>query len=217
MHHLQKIIALALALLLTHTLAQAQFVTVWQTNNDGISEVNQITIPAKGNYSIVWQEVGKPQNQGKATGKDVTTLTFPKAGKYKVSIRGGLKYIRFDGKGDGLKLLSIEQWGDITWTSMKAAFAGCENMTCVASDAPDLRRVKSLYGMFSKCEKFDGKVGHWNVSNIEDMSWMFFGAKSFNQPIGNWDVSKVKDMKDMFKYATSFKQDLSHWKLLKKE
>ena len=51
------------------------FVTIWQTDHEGRSKNNQITSPAKGNYSIVWQEVGKPKNQGKATSVTVACRT----------------------------------------------------------------------------------------------------------------------------------------------
>jgi len=48
--------------------------------------------------------------------------------------------------------------------------------------------------MFSGTSDFNGDIGGWDVSNVEDMSHMFDGAISFNQDIGGWDVSNVKNM-----------------------
>ena len=80
--------AIIFALLLSYA-SHAQFVTTWKTNNPGSSQDNQITIPGKGTYKIAWQEVGNAHNKGTTQGQNVTTVTFPKAGIYKVSMSGG--------------------------------------------------------------------------------------------------------------------------------
>ena len=36
------------------------------------------------------------------------------------------------------RLRSIDQWGDISWTTMESAFLDAGNMTYNATDAPDL-------------------------------------------------------------------------------
>lgn len=220
---MQKTILLILPLWLISLVAQAQFVTVWKTDNKGDSQSNQITIPAKGSYQIAWQEVDNPKNKGKVKGENVTTVTFPRAGKYRVSITGGLKQIRFGNegdefvvailpqKGDRLKLMAVEQWGDIAWTTMEGAFEGCGNMECKATDAPDLSKVSSLMAMFRNCKKFNGEIGHWDVSNVTNMGSMFSGATYFDQPVGNWNVSKVTNMGSMFSNATYFNQPIGNW------
>lgn len=87
---------------------QAQFITTWKTDNAGISKNNQITIPGKGTYSIVWQAVGDSTNQGRVQGKDTTTVSFPKPGIYQISISGHLQQTQFDNRGDKLKLITIQ-------------------------------------------------------------------------------------------------------------
>lgn len=160
-------LAITLILLASCT-SYAQFITTWKTDNPGTSKKNQITIPGKGNYQITWQEVDNPNNKGNAKGQDATTITFPKTGIYKISIQGGLQRIQFSKqkKGDNLKILTINQWGNIHWTTMEEAFYGCENLHCLATDMPNLSQVTSLAYMFAHCSKFNGKVGHWNTANI---------------------------------------------------
>jgi len=188
------------------------FITVWQTDLQGVSEDDQIRIPGFGtDYLIEWEELGNPTNQGTLTGNNEQTVTFPYAGIYRVSISGNFNRIRFNNGGDRLKLLSIEQWGDIEWSRMEEAFYGCSNMTYAATDVPDLRRVLSTVSMFRSCTSFDGMINNWDVSTITEMSNMFQEAESFNQPLDQWDVSNVRQMDGMFLGAISFNQPLKDW------
>ncbi|MCC5939423.1 MAG: BspA family leucine-rich repeat surface protein [Lunatimonas sp.] len=195
--------------------AQQPFITTWKTDNAGTSSSNQITIPGEGsNYAIHWEEVGNPANQGNVTGNRATTLTFPSAGTYQVSISPGagtFHQIAFNNGGDRLKLLSIDQWGSIAWSNMGGAFYGCENMTYNATDIPDLSNVTSLFFMFARCAQFNGAIGNWDISNVTSLQGMFFFATAFNQPISNWDVSNVTNMISTFSGATSFNQPIGSW------
>jgi surface protein len=195
--------------------AQQPFITTWQTDNAGTSASNQITIPGFGsNYDIYWEEVGNPANQGSATGNGTTTITFPSAGTYLVSISPGagtFHRIAFSNGGDRLKLLSIDQWGSIAWSSMELAFLGCANMIYNATDIPDLSQVTIMRYMFAECTQFNGDIGNWNVSNVTNMQGMFQSAMAFNKPIGNWDVSKVTTMGNLFDRAEAFNQPIGEW------
>ncbi len=203
------------ALIVSYSFCQAQFITTWKTDNTSTSNNDQITIPGTGSYSIAWEEVGNAANNGTDAGSGTTTLTFPSAGTYQISITGGLTRIYFNYSGDRQKLLTIEQWGDIAWTSLEAAFAGCTNLTYNASDAPDLSSVTSLKDMFSYCDNFNGAIGNWDVSTITDMSSMFLSADAFNQDLSSWDVSSVTDMSYMFAYASDFNQNIGSWNVSK--
>ena len=219
------------------------FITTWKTDNQGSSEDTQITIPVNAdesyNYDIYWEEIGNASNYGslfRATG--ITTIDFPTAGTYRVEISGVFPQINFFSVfgGDREKLITIEQWGDISWSSMERSFYNCANLTVPASDAPDLTNVTSLFGMFEGASSFNDDIGYWDVSEITDMSVMFSEASSFNQnlsawktgnvtkmssmfsaassfdqPIGNWNVSQVTSMAGMFSGATNFNQDLGSW------
>ena len=113
--------------------------------------------------------------------------------------------------GDHNKILTIEQWGDIEWSSMEAAFYGASNLTYSATDTPDLSGVTSMASMFRNASVFNGDIGDWDVSSVTDMTLLFIGNYAFNQDIGDWDVSNVTLMIRMFAEAEAFDQDIGDW------
>src|SRR5690606_29004357 len=140
------------------------------------------------------------------------THTYLEPGIYTVSISGDFPRIYFYSVNgtSSAKIKSVEQWGDIEWTSMESAFIYCDYLTINASDAPDLSQVTNMSYMFREASFFNGEIGNWDVSNVTDMSGIFYGASSFNQPLNDWDVSNVTDMSLMF-YSTSFNHPLDNW------
>lgn len=185
------------------------FVTTWKTDNPGTSNDNQITIPTTGtgyNYVIDW---GDGSSNSGVTGSITHTYAIP--GTYTISISGDFPRIYYGYPGDNEKLLTIEQWGDIAWTSMSAAFYGCTNLTVPATDVPNLSNVTDLGYMFGECSSFNTNINNWDVSNILNMNSMFYKASSYNQPLNNWDVSKVTEMKGTFNEAISFNQSIDSW------
>ncbi|HMP99492.1 MAG TPA: BspA family leucine-rich repeat surface protein [Cyclobacteriaceae bacterium] len=201
-------------------LSQEPFVTTWKTDNTGSSTSTQITIPTLGtgyNYTVYWEEVDNESSNNLGNeivfddGNQPHTVSFPNAGTYRVKISGNFPLIYFNNGGDRLKILTIEQWGEIQWSSMQSAFTGCSNLTYNATDAPDLSGVTNMSNMFANASSFNGDLSTWNVSNITDMSRMFSAATSFNGNISTWNVSQVTDMNNMFFAAFVFNQDLSSW------
>ncbi len=193
-------------------LEERPFVTTWKTDNPGVSEDNQITIPTHPNenynYTVDW---GDGNFDTGITG-DVTH-TYTTAGTYQVSISGDFPRIYFNGGNDGDKIVQLNQWGATIWSSMEASFDGCNNLDVIANDTPNFSNVTSLKQMFSQCLSLKGNenFNNWNVSSITDMSNLFAGAKSFNQPIGNWDVGSVTDMSGLFADAFEFNQPIGNW------
>ena len=59
--------------------------------------------------------------------------------------------------------------------------------------------------------RFNGHIGHWNVSNVRSMRKTFVASAEFNQDISEWDVSNVTDMTGTFKGAESFEQSIAAW------
>ena len=214
---MNKIYSLTLLLLLIAFTSVAQYVTVWKTDNEGVSENNQIIIPATGlNYTISWEEQSNPANKGTAVGNNNHTLTFPAPGVYKVSITtgsGSFTSIAFQNGNDRKKLLEISNWGGIRWKSMESAYHGCENLKITATDIPNLQDVSSMGEMFSECTALSGIPGinDWDVSTVKYMVMTFNNARLFNDPIHRWDVSNVVDMRGMFQSATSFNQPIGSW------
>src|SRR5690606_20078663 len=150
------------------------FVTTWNTNvAGGASGPTQISIPTTGsgyNYDIQWTSVADATVTGSLTGQtgDVT-ITFPAAGIYMVSITGDFPRIYFNDAGDKEKILTVEQWGNIAWTSMESAFYGAINLQVNATDAPDLSRVTSTAMMFGMATSLNNDLSHWDVSNVTTM------------------------------------------------
>jgi surface protein len=208
------------------------FTTIWQTDNQGASDDDQITIPTIGvgyNYDIDWGDGTRDEN---VTGDRTHTYAVP--GTFTVKIRGNFPRIYFNNSGDKDKILSVENWGTTTWASMGAAFYGCTNLIVNATDTPDLSGVTSLSQMFKAAISFNSTINNWDVSTITNLSETFsqatifnqdlsswvttavtnmeatFSQSSFNQPIGNWDVSNVTTMESLFA-ETPFNQPLSLW------
>lgn len=141
------------------------------------------------------------------------THTYATPGTYTVSISGAFPRIYFNAGSflpdkDSKKILTVEQWGDVAWTSMRSAFSGCEFLRINALDAPDLSNVTDMNRMFYYAESFNENINHWDVSNVTDMSELFRDATTFNQPLNAWDVSNVTNMNDMFSFARAFNQDI---------
>ena len=195
------------------------FITTWKTDNNGTSNNNQVTIPTKSGYyydfSIAWGD-GTIDTAVKG---DITH-TYDNIGTYTIKIFGDFPTISFleyeyypVGKfqSDANKIISIEQWGTIQWSTFWSSFEGCTQLGGQATDKPDLSRVTSLQGMFEGASNFNQNIGDWNISNITRLGYMFKGASSFNQNIGSWNTSNVGQMWSMFSGASNFNQNIGNW------
>ncbi len=189
------------------------FITTWKTDNPGIGTNTSITIPTAGggyNYDVDWNNDGIFDDFG-ITGN--ATHDYGAIGTYTVAIRGVFPRIVFQNHGDRQKIMTIEQWGTIAWSSMQAAFMGCINLVSNATDAPDLSNVTDLTAMFQKASSFTGEIGNWDLSNVTTTRDMFREASVFNEDITNWNVSNVTEMYAMFKDAFAFNQDIGNWNM----
>lgn len=193
-------------------ICSAQFKITIKTNNAGYSNSTSFTIPTIGtgyNYDVDWDGDGTFDEFGLSGD---ATHDYGVAGTYQIAIQGDFPRIYFsDGGTDALKLLSIDQWGNIVWSSMGSAFRGCANMTYAATDQPDLSSASFLAHMFRGCTSFNGDISQWDVSNVTNTYYMFSAASNFNQDISGWDVSKVTNMSYMFQSASAFNQDIGNW------
>ena len=196
------------------------FITKWKTDNPGTSDANTITIPTISgltyNYTIDWGD-GDIEN---ITTDESPSHTYATPGEVTVTITGDFPRISFNNGGDRLKLLEIQQWGAIAWSSMQGALFGCRNLIISATDAPNLSNVTSMESMLRDAgSDIDinlwSDIGHWNVSNVQVMSRMFQGNSQFNQDISSWNVGNVEFMFRMFNRAANFNQDISSWNVSK--
>jgi surface protein len=204
------------------------FVTIWQTSNTGQSEDDEITIPTHPgsayNYDVYWEDVNDPDINGAiANNTGNLTIDFDVPGTYRVEISGIFpRMLFFDPDAaegnqaiDPLKILTIEQWGAIEWTSMTHAFHGAENLRLAAGDAPNLLSVDDLSFMFFGARSFklegDGTLNNWDVSTITSFNEMFSGATEFNGDISDWETVGAGQMNGMFYNNFAFNSDLSGW------
>ena len=177
-------------------------VTIWKTDNNGVSNSNQITIPINERftyeYDINWGD--GTSDTGVSTS---ITHTYNQPGTYEVEITGVFPQFYFidfnQNTSDANKILDVKQWGDIAWSSMEYAFTGCQNLQISANDIPNLSSASSLSFAFYKCVSLtnNASLENWNVSNISDMQSAFSNS-SFNQNLENWNISRVWSMNHMF-------------------
>ncbi|KZN61962.1 hypothetical protein N473_20685 [Pseudoalteromonas luteoviolacea CPMOR-1] len=191
---------------------QRAFITTWKTDNTEFKSTDEYTVKIATigdgyNFNVDWGD-----------GKEDTNVTssishrYEAAGTYTIKITGDFPRFYFDeNEADRNKILSVEQWGDIRWSSMERAFFNCANLVVNALDAPDLSNVTNLSYMFGFAASLNQDINHWDVSNVTDMTGMFQGAFIFNQPIGTWDVSNVERMGTMFNEAYKFNQPIGDW------
>ncbi|MFK7948717.1 MAG: BspA family leucine-rich repeat surface protein [Saprospiraceae bacterium] len=190
------------------------FITTWNTSNVGINDksIKIRTHPNETyNYDVDWDNDGIFDQFG-ITGD--MTHTYNSPGIYTIAIQGDFPRIFFDGSwGSMYKIISVEQWGNIVWTSMESAFEGCNNLQINAADSPNLSMVTDMSQMFYNASHFnsDSSINNWNVSNVTNMSQMFAQAYRFNQDIGSWNVGNLINMSKMFYLADSFNCYIGGW------
>jgi len=194
------------------------FISTWKTDNFGESDDNQVEISTNSNYRynyfIDWGD-----STYDADVKGDITHTYPTIGTYKIKIYKDFPTLYNEPLSSGIsltytdsqKLISVDQWGTISWKSMESTLFNCNNVVINASDKPNLSQVTDMSKMFYGTANFNQNIGDWDVSNITNMNQMFYLATSFNQNIGSWDVSNVTDMGEMFSYAQNFNQDINSW------
>ncbi len=150
-----------------------EFITLWKTDNPGVSANDAITIPTTGtgyDYSVDW---GDNSMDGNLLADGSHTYAIP--GTYKVKLRGDFPRIFFNAGGDKDKITSITQWGPNPWESMVHAFDGCSNLSVSAIDEPDLTGVTDLSFMFQDAVNLsvNNNIGSWDVSAVTAMDGMF--------------------------------------------
>jgi surface protein len=133
-----------------------------------------------------------------------TVLVTGSAGAYNSGYNGG-------GHSEREKLISVDNWGQLGFTSMYGAFYHCKNLVSVPATSDGIEAVTNMGRMFHWASSFNGNIGGWDTSNIKYMNKMFRYAKSFNGNISSWNTSSVTQMISMFRGASAFNQDLSGW------
>ena len=189
------------------------FITRWNLATAG-STPTELTFSAvtSGTVSYTWKSTTTTASgSGTFTGTTCTITGLPTGETILLSIAptNFQSFIMMNGS-DAPRLTAIEAWGDVAWTSMNNAFAGCTNLTTVTGN-PILTGVTNMSNMFYGCTLFNGDITGWNTATVTDMSFMFYDARAFNQPIGIWNTAAVTNMSFMFGDAHAFNRDISTW------
>ncbi|MHA1191805.1 MAG: BspA family leucine-rich repeat surface protein [Promethearchaeota archaeon] len=197
------------------TIDTNSFLSVWDTRNPGVTQINQIGLPLEpiGIYDFMVDWGDGTNNSIITWNQAEVTHTYALGGVYTIKITGIIIGWRFNHGGDLNKLLEIKQWGDLRLGNSGDYFYGCTNLKITASDSLNLTGTTTLASAFRDCyttDKIDN-MNDWDVSSVTNMTFMFYNAITFNQDIGSWDVSSVTDMSYMFRNANSFNQDIGSW------
>jgi len=100
------------------------------------------------NFDVDW---GDGSSETITTDTDVTHV-YPSSGTYQIAITGDFPRIFFNDGGDRLKLISIDNFGDIVWGSdLSNAWRGCSNMVINASDVGNFGGVANLTTAWREC------------------------------------------------------------------
>ena len=182
------------------------------TTNAG-SAADTFILPTAGagvyNYFVDWGDGGAEQNVVVNTSQ---TKVYAASGTYQIKIRGTFPRIYFANGGDKAKLMTIDNWGNIKWSSMLQAFRGCANMQGAWLDCPNMTTASfSMNNMFWICVKFNYSISNFNTSTVTDMTEVLLGATSFNQSVANFNTANVTSMAGMFYGATSFNQSVANF------
>jgi surface protein len=189
------------------------FVTTWDTS---LGDGTTVTLALAGEVDAVidWGDGSAAEH---VTGSGPFVHDYGIDGVYTVSVTGSATaYNSYDNCGEypwpeQAKLISVDNWGRLGFTSMEYAFWYCRNLVSVPSTSKGLESVTDMSWMFGRASSFNGTIGGWDTSSVTRMIWMFYHASSFNSDISSWDTSNVTDMSWMFSYASSFNQAISGW------
>jgi surface protein len=135
--------------------------------------------------------------------------TYATSGTYQVKVWGDFPRLYCGGTTHCAALRSVDQWGDIEWTSMANTFQGTSGLVIKATDTPNLSGVVSMQQMFDGAVNLTGNFSGWDTSKVTSMAYLFRNTAGFNRPLASWDVSNVTSMYQMLYGATSFNQPLS--------
>lgn len=187
-------------------------ITVDTTKAGSANTTFVLPIPDSGtfNYFVDWGDGGAEENFTTAGDK---THIYSTSGIYPIKIRGAMPGFAFGGTGDRLKLMSIDNWGNIAWNYMSGMFHGCSNVVANYIDQPNTAAVTDMYGMFRSCFLFNGAVNGFDTSNVTTTIAMFTECYVFNQPVSNFNMSNVEDIHAMFQDARKFNQSVAGWNL----
>jgi surface protein len=169
------------------------------------------------NFNVNWGD-GTSTNVTPTSGIVWVIHNYTYSNIYTVTITGSCPKFEFYDDNSQLKVISVDQWGDVGFVSTDYMFGGCSNLTSVASsDGTWCRNVTNMGGMFLDCTSLTNlNINNWDVSNVTDMSYMFRGVKLSTLNLNNWNTSNVTRMQMMFYNCSNLSNlYISNWDVSK--
>ncbi len=215
---MKKVITIVLALVMyMGTNASTPFITKWDLSIAG-SGATQITFGVANIGPVIysWTQLtgGSATGSGSFGGTTASIIGLPAGSIIELSI-DSIDFTQFSMNSgiDKNRLLDVEQWGSVAWSTMGYAFYACSNLNITATDLPNLTGVNDMSFMFYQCSILNGpsNIGSWNTSSVTDMGSLFAYDGMFNQPIDNWNTSAVINMRGIFQGTAAFNQPIGSW------
>lgn len=200
--------------------SSTDFVSIWQTNNTGKTENNQIALPLQQDweydFTVDWWDKSKSKINSYKQSEIIHTYYKPWI--YTITISGKINGFAFNlwdkdsvNLDDWNKLIDIIQWWNVMLSDWWKQFSNAQNLNISAKDTLNTSNITDMSSMFYRAYSFDWDITKWDTSNVINMEWMFQHSHTFNQDIWFWKTSNVTNMKNMFRDARVFNQDISQW------
>ena len=184
---------------------------VWTTWYGNADLLTNFYIVSTWNYSIDWWD-GNTEIFPSTTKNPIHTYAIA---WYKViSITWNIQRFyttTLNNSNYAWKLISVNKWDNIVWTSMQNMFRYANNFNSLPTTAPNLANVTDMSSMFYNTSVFNQPIWNWDTSNVTTMASMFGNADAFNQNISTWNTSNVTSMASMFSSTTAFNQPIWNW------
>ncbi len=178
---------------------------VVKTNNTGTSSDTSFTLPLTSgntfNFTVDWGD----GNEDTITTDTPVTHDYGTIGEYSITITGVIQGFKFDNGGDKLKLLSIQDFGDLSFDSDATdAFYGCSNLEIDATTGPDTSNSSDFLWFYYKCSSLT-QVPLMDLSSADRYFSMWRDCSSLTS-LPNFDFSNgTNDSKyrEMFRNCSS--------------
>jgi hypothetical protein len=168
-----------------------RFIITVDTTKEGSAADTFVLPTAEAGYNayVDWGDGGAEQNITDTPGN--VSHTYASQGTYQIKIRGTFPRIYFNNGGDKLKIISINNWGNIIWSSMINAFYGCSNMSGIWKDVPNLSIVTTILGMFRNANKMILDIQPFNTSNVQSFFAFLYLASNYRGSLAGLEINSI--------------------------